>query len=300
MTLPFTTEAEWEAARQEAQKLLGDQAVKDSLLVLAKSRLLAALAKQVLHRTLREEQASESMYDFILEVASDKAERDGTALDLGDLQESLETFMLTFVKDEISRLESAEKVRDLHRVSLQRDVPCEVGILNRWVTIMPGQLLLVCGAADIVHAQIEAIATSGCNYRYNAESFLAPVDILYLSHSFSRSGDVEARPVYSSLSHWKGRAKTLSRWRKFLSKQSKKFFTVVSNLALAGGDLLDKPGFKPQDAALVGITTLSGHLTNAIERTVAGLYVPRDGGDDFSAAVEARVRELHNVTLVSV
>lgn len=300
MTLPFTTEAEWEAARQEAQKLLGDQTIKDSLLVLAKSRLLTALAKQVLHRTLQEEKASEAMYEFILATADDKAERDSTALDLGDLQESLETFMLTFVKDEISRMESAEHVRDLHRVSLQRDVICEVGIVGRWVTLPPGHLLLICGLSETVHEQIEAIATSGCQYRYTAERFVAPPDILYMNHGFGRSADVEARPNYCSLSAWKGQAKTLKHWRKLLAKQSKKFFTIISNLALAGSASLDKPGFKPQEAALVGINTLSGHLVNSMERTIAGLYAPRDSKEEFETAIEARVRGSDNVTLVYV
>lgn len=300
MILPFKTPEEWAAAGKEAAKLMGDQAISDALLVLANGRLLSALAKQVLHRTLQEEKASEHMYEYILEAAANKANLDGLALDLGKLQEALETFMLVFVKDEIARVESAAAVSDLKRLSLQRDIVCEVGILDRWIEIPPGHLLLVCGSAETVHAQIEAIAASGGNYRYSAERSVAPSDILYLSHSFGRGGDVEARPQYCSVDRWRGQAKNLKRWRKLLAGQSRKFFTVVSNLTLAASEAFDKPGFKPQEAAVLGINTLSKHLTKAIERTVAGLYVPRDDPDEFKEAVHTCVTALDNVTLVLV
>lgn len=301
MTLPFTTEEEWKLAGEEANRLLKDMTINQAFLTMAKSRILVGLAKQVLDRSLREENASEHMFEYLTEVVDDKVNRDGTAVDLTDLLDACSTVLPAMLQEELGRLESQEHVSDLRRMQLQRDSTCQIKVLDRWLDLYPGNLMVIAGSSDKVSRAINFIATSGEGYRYISGDAVQGADMMYLLHSFPKNGGAIV-PNQRPVSEWRGKARSSSSWAKFLRLISRRYFTIISNILLAAENKKVSKQEALYDTAILGINSVSVHLHKGMERTVAGLYVPKSNTSEFMEKVEEAVRACprENVCLVNI
>lgn len=292
MTAEFETDEQWLKASREASQLLKDAAINTAFLTITKSRLLTALAKQVLARSLAEEQAPKYMYDYLLQVADDKMARDGLAVDLPDMLQFVQTEVQQFVRDELSRLESVERVNTLRRDAATRNAACNVNVVGNWVRLEPGQILLISGRSQPVRDIMERLATVPGEVTYLAEDRETPVpvtDVMYFKHSFLQQ-DIMVRPATCSVTTWQGRARSVKKWRAMLANIDKKYLSVISNLALAGdGGRKEYGATALANNVTKAVATLSAHIAGGIERIIGGVYVPHDSDGAFEDALAACV-----------
>ena len=255
--------------RDECVKLLKDEAVNWSMIVMIASMRLTALSHMVLKRTLDQEQASSGAYDFIVDSARAKA-RSGT--DLKELMTVLNDFVPPFIQEEMSRNESAEKTERLMEAARRgRKSACKVSVMSQSGTISSGEMLLLMGTSEKVSNAIDELLGVPQSYCFeDGEETVPREEIVYFNHRCSADHGCRVEPLQS----WSCSAVDKRTWNKSWVELPQQFgHLVISNINMAGR-FPPPPHRTTASQVKQAISTISRSIMGSSMRVIAGAFVP--------------------------
>lgn len=281
--------------RDEALRLLKDQNVKWSMLVLMASLRSYALANMVLARTLEEEAASPGIYEYILESAKSRAQE---PMHLGELLSMHQEFVPAFIQEEISRDAEGQATAEKAAAAQARrggKLVCQVTVGEHRIELLPGSLLVLLGDARQVAEALDKLLDQEQDYCYQGAE-PEPVsreEILYLDHRLRKGSLCRRVPM----SRWGCAATEKKTWDKLWQALGGNHnHLVISNLNLAGK-------FPPPDGKTVAsqvknsISTLSRWLAGRNTRAIAGAYYPQKNEPDYKEQLATYAAGRTNVIL---
>lgn len=278
--------------KQRSLKLLSDQAINWSMIVLMGGLRLTALANMVLKRTLEEEQEASDIYDYMVASARDKARQQ---TDLDELLRVMKEFVPPFLEEEISRLKSAQSTERLMSSKRRKSYDTTIGVHGLENEFKEKQALLLLGSADKVANAIDELLGVPSAWKYTEDQ--QPVErteIAYLNHRLSE--DFGCRHV--PLQDWQGATNDARSWNTFATRllQSGMRRMVISNLIVAGKW---PPPARKSLASVVknSISTLSRWLVLRDCTVVAGVYYPQQHDPSFEEELSAYVGKRSNIIL---
>lgn len=287
---PFDSDPE-DRLREESLRLLKDESVNWSMLVLMAGMRLSALANMVLKRTLDEEQASKEVHEYIVESAKAKA-RSGT--DLTELATFINDFVPPYLQEEISRRASADHTQQLVSAARRhKKAGCKVAVQDKSGIIKPGEMLVLLGDSEkVANAIDELLGVPQC-YRYENDDQPVPrEEIVYFNHRLSADHGCRVEPLQT----WSCTAESVRTWKKSWVEMQREFgHLVISNINVAGK-------FPPPQHRTVAsqvkqsISTISRSLMGTPMRVIAGAFRP-NSEPSYKDELDKYISGRKNVTL---
>lgn len=277
--------------QEEALKLLKDESINWSMLVMMGGIRLSALANSIIKRTCEEEQVSPGVYEFIIESSRAKAKED---IDLKELYRVIKEFAPALLEEEISRNASETQTQEL-RVKAISKKNCQITVQGETVRIDPGSMVVLVGSSDRVSEEMDKIITVDNFFTYADDQPVPREQVLHLNHKIKadRCGLVQPLGV------WGGSADNKKTWIKMLRLCGTTTFPniLISNLNVAGS-MGSQTNRTVAAMAKRSISMLSRWLSGTTTRVIAGAYYPKKNEPDYADQLTEYAANRQNVQVI--